>query len=94
MATIVRNADGTFTVTPTGNDAAVFLRMKTEVEAQTGQTVSAVFVLDRIINGKLNEVRARFRQVDTTARQVAYERAAPAAQATSDGAIGFTPGAA
>lgn len=92
MATIVRNADGTFTITPAGNDAAIFQRLKAETEARTGQTVSAVFVLDRIVNGKLNEARARFTEIDKTARQAAYDKAAPAAQSTSDSAIGYTPG--
>ena len=93
MATIVRNADGTFLITPTGNDAAIFQRWKAEIEAQTGQTLSAIYVLDRIVNGKLNELRQRYRSVEATGRQAAYQAASPAAQASSDSAIGYTPGA-
>jgi len=92
MATIVRNGDGTFTVTAVGDDAAIFARWKAQIEAQTGQTVSATFVLDRIVNGRLNEMRAKYRDSDGAARQVAYGKATPAAQASSDSAIGYTPG--
>ena len=93
MATIVRNADGTFTITPTGNDAAIFARMKAEIEARTGQTVSAVFVLDRMVNGKLNEARQRFKSLEAINRQAAYDEATSQNQAAADSAIGYTPGA-
>jgi hypothetical protein len=84
MASAIRNPDATYTLTLTAREQAVAAKIGAGLVTQAK-------VIEAIVERKLREAYLQYRDREADGRQLAYDAATPANQATADSAIGFDP---
>jgi hypothetical protein len=82
MATVIKNADNTLTVTPTAGDQKVLVRWAQD----TGRSVAATF--ERAVNEFITNKRIDYRNADGPTKQDKYDALSPAVQAQVDALLG------
>lgn len=78
MAAVVRNADNTFTVTPTATEARVIVRWGQESGVPPAQIVK------QILDGQIDARLSDYRREDGRPMREKYEALTPAKQAQVD----------
>lgn len=85
MASVIKNPDGTYTVTVTNIEQQIIAGKATR------EGVSHAAVVDGIVTRTLRGWLQQWRERTATSRQDAYEAASPSTRTTVDAALNFTP---